>query len=170
MQSLKSCDMASRRPALLVGLGNSIRCDDAVGIAVARHVHARLQKHEVQLHELSAGGLELMEALAGYAHAVIVDAIVGGEQGLGACYRLEWQKGQSSQRTGGLHELGLLEGLELARRIGLRMPDVLRIYVVEVREAFVFGTSMSAAVQAAVVPAANLILAQEYGVIAEAQV
>jgi hydrogenase maturation protease len=152
---------AQRR--ILVGIGNPIRGDDAIGLAVAREVNAGLKDLGVEFCELSAGGLTLIERLAGYTHAVIVDATISGSRRVGECYRLDWENGAVSQRTGGQHELGIAEGLELGRRTGMKLPDFLHIYVVEVADAFTFGTQLSPSVQAAVAPAANLIRAQEYG-------
>jgi len=77
MATSKEHEPAARR-AIIVGLGNPIRTDDAVGLAVARAVHARLARPDVELCELAAGGLELVERLAGYGHAVIIDAVQSG--------------------------------------------------------------------------------------------
>ena len=161
MATSKEHEPAARR-ALIVGLGNPIRTDDAVGLAVARELHTRLAEPDIELCELAAGGLELVERLAGYSHAVIIDAIQNGGGRVGECYRLDWERGGGSQRTGGTHEVGLLEGLELARRLGFSMPEVVRVYVVEVADPYTFGTEMTAEVRAAVPAAVEKILAAEY--------
>jgi len=148
--------------ALIVGLGNPIRTDDAVGLVVARAVHARLARPDVELCELAAGGLELVERLAGYDHAVIVDAIQSEHGRVGECYRLDWECGRGSQRTGGTHEVGLLEGLELARRLGFQTPEAVRVYVVEVADPYTFGMEMTAEVRAAVPAAVERIIATEF--------
>jgi hydrogenase maturation protease len=56
-------------------MGNPLLSDDGVGIAVARAVAERL-KHSVNLTvtELHTGGIRLMEAMAGFKRAVVVDA------------------------------------------------------------------------------------------------
>ena len=163
MTPAENCPRRADR-TIIVGLGNPIRTDDAVGLVVARAVHARLGDPDVELCELAVGGLELVERLAGYSHAVVVDAIHNGPRLVGECYRLDFEQGAGSQRTGGAHEIGLLEGLELARRLGLQMPEVLRVYVVEVADPYTFGTEMSAEVQAAVSRATEQILEAEYRV------
>jgi hydrogenase maturation protease len=167
MATSKEYEPDTRR-AVIVGLGNPIRTDDAVGLAVARAVHTRLARPDIELCELAAGGLELVERLAGYARAVIIDAVQGGGGQVGECCRLEWERGSGSQRTGGTHEVGLLEGLELARRLGVQVPEVVRVYVVEVADPYTFGTEMSAPVRDAVPAAAEKILAEEYGLVAQA--
>jgi len=164
--SAATCSGKSRaggaKRGIIVGLGNPICSDDAVGWAVARALHARLADGDVELCELAAGGLDLVEHLAGYGYAVVVDAIQSPSGHVGDCYKLDWESGAGSHRLGGLHEVGLLEGLELARRLGLNMPKTVRVYVVEVADPYTFGTEMSAAVRDAVPRAVELILAAEF--------
>ena len=76
---------------LVLGLGNPILSDDGVGLRVARELENRLDQQEVTVVETSMAGLDLLDLLAGYDRAIIVDAIqtVGGKVGpdLPACSR-----------------------------------------------------------------------------------
>jgi len=156
--------LVKTRRAVIIGLGNSILTDDAVGPAVARLVHQRLGDGNVDLREAAVGGIELVELLEGYDKAVIIDAIKTDGGQVGDCYLLDLDGSKPSHHTGMTHELGLLEGLEFGRRIGLKMPGYLRVYAVEVADPFTFSTEMSAEVQAAVPSVAEHILAEEFGV------
>ena len=60
------------------------------------------------------------------------------------------------------HEVGLIEGMEFGRKVGLEMPGHLRVYAVEVADPFTFSTEMTPEVQAAVPLAAEHILAEEF--------
>jgi len=149
--------------SLIIGLGNPILTDDAVGLAVARLVHERLADPETELAELAVGGLELVERLAGYERVVIIDAIrtEGGE--VGECRRVELDGPESSRRTAFTHEVGLSEGLELARRLGMELPQKLSIYAIEIADPYTVSEEMTAEVRAAVPRAAEMILAAEFG-------
>ena len=103
---------------IIIGLGNSILTDDAVGPAVARLMHQRLGDANVDLREASVGGIELVELLAGYDKAIIIDAIRTEGGRAGDCYLLDLEGSRPSRRTGMTHEVGLLEGLEFGRKIG----------------------------------------------------
>jgi len=154
----------STASSVIVGLGNPILRDDAVGLAVARCVHARLADPQVHLLEAAVGGIQLIEMLDGYDKAVIVDAITTEGGRVGDHYLLDLEGStRSSRRTGMTHEIGLLEGLELGRDVGLHMPDYLRVYAVEVADPFTFGTEMTDEVKAAVPIVAESILSAEYG-------
>ncbi len=54
---------------LVLGLGNPLLGDDAVGLRVAASLRGRLPP-DVELDEDYCGGLRLMERLAGYDRAV----------------------------------------------------------------------------------------------------
>ena len=150
--------------SVIVGLGNPILTDDAVGLAVARSVHKRLADPQVDLVEGAVGGIQLIEMLDGYDKAVIVDAIKTEDGRVGDHYLLDLEGSiRSSRRTGMTHEIGLLEGLELGRNVGLHMPDYLRVYAVEVADPFTFGTEMTDEVKAAVPIVADSIISAEYG-------
>ena len=146
---------------IIIGLGNPILTDDAVGLAVARLLHERLGGANVDFREASVGGIELVELLAGYKKAIIVDAIKTQGGRVGDCYLLDLEGSKPSRRTGMTHEVGLLEGLEFGRRVGMEMPSCLRVYAVEVADPFTFGTEMTADVQAAVPAVAEQILSEQ---------
>ena len=149
--------------SVIVGLGNPILTDDAVGLAVARCVHRRLADPQVALIEAAVGGIQLIEMLDGYDKAVIVDAIKTEGGHIGDHYLLDLEGStRSSRRTGMTHEIGLLEGLELGRDVGMHMPDYLRVYGVEVADPLTFGTEMTDEVKAAVPIIAESILSAEY--------
>jgi hydrogenase maturation protease len=60
---------------LVLGLGNPLLGDDAVGLKVAALVRERLGGAPgVDVEEEEAGGLRLMERMTGYDRAILVDA------------------------------------------------------------------------------------------------
>ena len=127
-------------------------------------MHEHLSDPGVELLEAAVGGMQLVEMLAGYDSAIIIDAIRTEGGRVGDYYLLDLQGPRSSLRTGMTHEIGLLEGLELARSLGMHIPDHLRVYAVEVADPFTFGTEMTDEVKAAVPLIADGILSAEYRV------
>lgn len=154
----------SRQPAaapsaLVIGLGQRDRGDDAVGPEVAGRVRGLCLPgvRVIDLREPSA----LLDALAGADLVVVADAVRSGlrpgtVQILHACHdRLPTAK------ANGTHTFGLAEAVELARALG-RMPPELIIVGVEVggeAEHFRPGQALSPPVRAAVSTAA-LVIAQ----------
>jgi len=140
---------------LVLGLGNDLLGDDGVGLAVARAVRERVPPG-VEVVESGEAGLALLELLAGYPVAVIVDAIHTGAPP-GTIQRLE--RGAFARVLApSAHYAGLPEVFELAERLGLAMPARLAVIAIEVEDPYSFAERLTPRVMAAVEPAAELVL------------
>jgi|YelNatPaOPRAMG01_1025707.scaffolds.fasta_scaffold00546_27 hydrogenase maturation protease len=143
--------MQSDQPKFLVlGLGNDLLGDDAVGLEVIRHLMRAAPTHpQLKLHETTEMGLVLLDLLVGCRVAVIVDSIQTGKVPPGTLHELD--PDQLSCLTGRTpHFLGVAETLALGRLLGLPMPEQVRVLAVEVADPFTLGTSMTPAVRHAV--------------------
>lgn len=143
--------MAPEQGELLVlGLGNDLLSDDAVGLCVVRELaQTGLDHEEVDLRETSEMGLALLDWLTGYRAAVIVDSIQTGKMPPGTVHELE--AAELSRLTGRTpHFLGVADTLALGRQLGLPMPHQVWIIAIEVADPFRLGTTMTPAVQQAV--------------------
>jgi hydrogenase maturation protease len=143
---------------LVVGLGNPILGDDGVGWRVAETIKARLVDPAVDVICLSLGGLALMEHLAGYRRAIIVDAMTTGAQP-GSLHSLSAHEMDelSVQHTASVHDLSLSAALAMGRELGLALPEEIRIVGVEAKPEFTFGETLSAAVADSVHRAATAV-------------
>ncbi|MCU0231883.1 MAG: hydrogenase maturation protease [Acidobacteria bacterium] len=142
---------------LLLGLGNPILGDDAIGLRLAALVAGRLEARggledlEV-IDDCSAGGLELLEPLAGRTRVVLVDAIVTGRAPPGTLHRFTAAALPSTRRLAGPHDADLATALALGRRLGLRLPrdEAIAIFAVEIEPACEFRATLSPDLQRAV--------------------
>lgn len=143
---------------LIVGLGNPILGDDGVGWRVAEAIKARLNDPDVEVLCLSLGGLALMEHLAGYRRAIIVDAMSSGAPA-GTLHRMTAREMDeiSVQHTASVHDLSLSTALAFGREMGLNLPNEIQVLGVEARVEFEFGETLSAAVTAAIPEAARIV-------------
>ncbi len=148
---------ASAPPLLVVGLGNPFLRDDAAGILLAREVRRLLGGVGVEFREAATGGLELLELLEGRAGAVVIDAVLLEGEEPGRLFLLDLEGPLADHFDGGTHHLGLLEGLELARRLGIPMPSFLRVYALQVEDPFTFGEDLTPRVREALPRAARRI-------------
>lgn len=142
---------------LVLGIGNTLFTDDAAGLLVIRAVQARWTGAGVDFAEAMAGGLELMDLLSGYRAAVIVDAAVTGQAVPGEIYTLA-PESLGTAVTGGAHGAHLGTALEVARRLGLPMPERLEVVAIEAQDVSGFGESLTPALAAAIEPAAAFVL------------
>jgi hydrogenase maturation protease len=128
---------------LIVGFGNSYCGDDGIGPAAARLLYASLgAQASADLLELSSSALELVERLAGYRQAVIIDALVDEDEVPGTVKPLELVAGRAIPGLG-FHTAGLGSALALAGALGMDVPPAVRLYGIVIREPRVFTESLS---------------------------
>jgi len=128
---------------VIVGFGNPYCGDDGVGPAAARSLHQALGVDPgADLLELSTSALELVERLAGYEVAVIIDALVDEDAPLGTVKPLELVAGRAIPGLG-FHTAGLGTALALARALGMEAPETVRVYGIVIREPRIFTESLS---------------------------
>jgi len=134
---------------IVIGIGNTMRRDDGVGIVAVERLADRIAPHAADIVTTDGESTRLIEAWAGADWAVVVDAMHSGEQA-GSVRRLEvgrdalpsWAPGASS------HHAGLAEAVDLGRALD-RLPGHLIIYGVEVHDVSA-GEGLSPAVENAV--------------------
>ena len=143
------------RPAIVIGLGNPDRGDDAVGIQVARQVAAeRLDVLALEFDDPS----EALDAWEPEDTVIVADAISsGGAPGdIHVVDVVEQNLPAGNWSAGGTHAFGLAAIVELARSLDL-MPRRLVVVGVEAAE-FTHGAPLSDAVLAALPAATDAVL------------
>ncbi len=136
-----------RMKLLVLGLGNDLLADDAIGPLAARELEPRLAgRADVAASALH--GLALLDILMGYDAAVVVDAICTGRHPPGEVFEID-PAALSPVEVPSPHFAGLPEMVDLARRLDVPFPARLRIVAVEVRDALTVGGAMTPEVAAA---------------------
>ncbi|MBN1866481.1 hydrogenase maturation protease [Candidatus Sumerlaeota bacterium] len=137
---------------LVLGMGNPILSDDAVGIRLARDLKARLGElpNLFFCEECSVGGLNLLDHISGYDRLVVLDSIQtrGGEPG--AWYYFDATRLRDSQNVNNIHDVNFSTALELGRRLGHHLPDDsdIHIFAVEVEDNVTFSETMTDVLEA----------------------
>jgi hydrogenase maturation protease len=145
---------------LIVGLGNPILSDDAVGWRVAQEVHKRLEdqgRTDLEVDWVSLGGISLMERLVGFDRAMIIDAIQSRGGKPGAIYQLGLDD-LPTFNANAIHDASLKVALDMGRKLGASLPDTIVVFAIECIELWEFGEQLSPPVEAAVLPAAQMVL------------
>jgi len=133
---------------LVLGLGNELAGDDAVGVLVARAVRKNVSG-AADVVETSASGLALLEIFAGYDRAVVVDSVRTGRNPPGTVTELGLDE-VGRVVAPSLHHAGLPELAAVAERLGLGFPAETRVLAVEVLDPYTMGTKLSEPVASAV--------------------
>ncbi len=136
---------------MILGLGNPILRDDGVGNRVAQELEAKLaQRQDVTVMETSLSGLSLIDLLAGYDKAIIVDAIQTAEGKTGQIYRLNPDAFNNTRHVSSPHDVNFATALELGNKLGIAMPKQIIIYAIEVNDVSNFGEEFTPGVQRAI--------------------
>jgi hydrogenase maturation protease len=140
----------------VIGIGNPLRGDDAIGLLVARRVR-ELVDPEVEVMELEGEPARLIDAWHGAGLAVVVDALKS-DAPEGAVVRFDATADPlpPSVSASSTHALGLGEAIEIARVLD-RLPEHLVVFGIQGTR-FQAGSDLSPAVAAAIEPAAEAVL------------
>jgi hydrogenase maturation protease len=144
---------------IVVGLGNPILSDDSVGIKVAELVKQHIPDNAgVDVTESYAGGLRLMEAIAGYGRAIIVDAMKTGAYPPGTVRSLSLDSLDRTRNTLCTHDGDLATALSLGRDLGLAMPEYVEIIGIEADDVESFSEELTCGVRRALPQAVEEVL------------
>lgn len=127
--------------SVVIGVGNEMRSDDALGILVARELSRRLPS-SIRVVESNGEGGGMMETWAGSDNAYIVDA-VNAPGPPGSVVRLDASRSCLPRHfvPGSSHSFGVAEAIEMARTLG-RLPARVILYGI-VGESFAVGAGLS---------------------------
>ncbi len=147
---------------LILGLGNDLLTDDAVGLRVANEIRSRVAgDSRIHVHETTEMGLALLDLIVGYESLVVVDSIQTGRQAPGYVHELEGlHLLRGATRTP--HAVGVEQLCHLGRTRGLAVPHQVRIIAIEVGDPFTFGNDMTPEVEAAIDEAADLAVQRAF--------
>jgi len=175
---------------IIIGLGNPILSDDSVGIKVARILQERVKDGTVpdlrtglpvslgevvesglspsaniniDVVEIYAGGIRLMDAMVGYERAVIIDAMVTGKVSPGSLQTLPLSALISTRNMACMHDTNISTALELGKMIGLKLPDHISIFGIEAKDVETFSEELTEEVEKAVPEVVENIIKNIFG-------
>ena len=145
-------------------MGNPILRDDAVGIRLAADIGQRLGKVPGLdvVAGCSAGGLELLPVIQGYARLTVFDSVRTRGGTPGTWYRFTAADLQETMNLTNVHDTNFATALELGRRLGQDVPaaDMSHIFAVEILDNMTFDDRMTPVLEQAYPEYANAIFAE----------
>jgi hydrogenase maturation protease len=141
---------------VVIGVGNSLRGDDGVGLAVAAALEARVPPG-VAVVPCEQEPSRLLDAWEGAQAAIVVDAATSGDEP-GTIRRFDASDAAipAGVFRSSTHAFGVGDAIELARALG-RLPQHVLVYGVEGTQ-FDAGEPLTAPVEAAVEQVAAAVL------------
>lgn len=113
-----------RGKILIVGIGNLLYRDDGIGARVIEEMKKMALPEDMELLEMGTSTMDLIYHLDGVEKLIVIDALKSGGVP-GTIYRIKPEdllpdEGQPVS----LHDIGLLETLQMAKRKGMEIETV----------------------------------------------
>ena len=144
------------KPVLVVGIGNILLQDEGIGVHVARALQEAALPPDVEAVDGGTSGADLIEVIAGRPKLIVVDSLQADAEP-GAVFRMSMDDLAGRDYAGfSLHELGLLETLQMAKLLGC-LPKEIVIFGVQPK-AISPGLEMTREVAAVVPRLIDLVL------------
>ncbi len=127
-----------RRTALM-GFGNPVRSDDAVGIYVVQQLQQQLHDAEhISVFDMGTSAFEVLFQLRDHQQIILVDAVVNSGDPVGTLYRLpaeEVRRAPQDDPMVFLHSLRWDQALSYAKKLlGDDYPDDIQVYLIAVED------------------------------------
>jgi hydrogenase maturation protease len=123
--------------ALILGYGNPILSDDAVGIRIAEKLAGEFP--DMTVEAFCEAGLAILEEVTGYDRLVIIDSIKTGQGKPGELYKLTLEDLQPKSDFSSSHGLDIATAFKLGEMLGYPLPGQVSIYAIEVKDNTTFG-------------------------------
>jgi hydrogenase maturation protease len=150
---------AASASSLVLGLGNPVRSDDSVGLQVVRRLRQLGLPEGVTIEEAASAGLDILDLIAGYDQLLIVDAIdCGAEPGTVMELSLADLDTTVTRHVISTHDDGLLDALELGRRLKLDLPERISIIAVQAADTTTLSEGCTPPVQQAIDEACRVVV------------
>jgi hydrogenase maturation protease len=130
----------------VLGLGNELLGDDAVGVIAARQVGQDLAG-QVEVIETSVYGLGLLDVVLGCRQLIIIDAVKTGKVPPGTVLQID-PATLDQVIAPSPHYCGLPEMRVLARTLNLDFPGQIAIFAMEIADGSRLETKLSREVEA----------------------
>lgn len=145
---------------IVIGLGNPILSDDAVGLRVLEALRSK-NEGRATFMEANSGGLALLDMVQGFDEAVLIDSIMTGQVPPGTLMVFSLQDFSETRHASNLHDVNFATALEIGKNHGLKIPDRFTIYAVEVTEVLTFSATMTPEIEASLQKIISEIAARE---------
>lgn len=146
---------------LVIGLGNPILMDDGVGILTVQEVEKSLpEQSNIDIIELSVGGITLMEHMIGYERIIIVDALWTQPEDVGQVIVFDAGDLTETLNTRSTHDSDLPTALKVGRSLCADLPEDHNIQIVAVtaNQVLDFGDEPTPPVKSAIPEACQAVL------------
>ena len=148
---------------IVIGLGNPILTDDAVGIRISELLEKKLpditfpEDTEIRVTQNESGGWDILDLIVGFDVLILIDALLDETLKPG---ELKWHsdKVYTSIRLSGIHNMDMFSAIEYGRSLKLKVPGKIFVLGVGVKDVLTFSEKCSPEVEAVIEKGADQVI------------
>ena len=142
---------------LILGLGNTIRSDDGIGIMVAQELRKADPPLAAEIKEASVAGLSILDEIDGYDRVILIDSIKTGKDKPGSVYKLKPEDFNTTTQLSNSHGIDFFTAIELGKNFGYNIPKRIDIYAIEIEDNATFNDKCNPKVKLSIPKIVKLI-------------
>ena len=155
-------EIRTMKRTLILGLGNPILSDDAVGIRTVEKIEKLVGKKDgIDYVKDSVAGLRILDIINGYDKLIIVDAVEKGGKP-GTLYKIPLSELDATIHLTSLHSINFAAAIKWGKEMGFKIPEDISIYGIEIIDVVNFSEKMTPEVQNSVERNALKIAGMEF--------
>ncbi len=128
---------------LVLGLGNDLVGDDALGPMAVRRLAQTLPHPAIRYESTAEAGLRLLDHITGFRYLLVIDVLQDSHRPAGTLLEYSLEDLPASATAMSLHAMGLAEVLATGKALGLAMPREGRVLAVVARDLQTLGAPLS---------------------------
>jgi hydrogenase maturation protease len=147
---------------IIAGLGNPLFSDDGVGLLIARALKSQVSNTDTEIVEVTVAGLDILEIIADYDKAFIIDAVQTEQGEPGTIYRYDMNQilSFSMLNKGIPHIIDFPTSYKLSRELGLPLPGEIIIFGIEAQNTEILEEGCTPKVRAVIPICVEKIMAE----------
>ena len=147
---------------IVLGMGNPILGDDGAGYRIAELLkQTNLWRGGSKVIPTSCDWICLLDQLDGFRRLIVIDTISTGEHSPGTLLKIPIRELCSRTPLYSIHHLSIPEALKAGTAMGLRMPESVRVYAIEIEPPRRYSERLSPQISSRIGPIADEIAAIE---------
>ncbi len=121
----------------IMGFGNPVRSDDAIGIYVIEELQKKIGEHpSISIFDMGTAAFEVLFGLKGHQKIILVDAVINSNEPVGSLFKVPAEEVLQAPEENPLvflHSMKWSQALSYAKKILLdEYPEDIQVYLIAV--------------------------------------
>lgn len=139
--------MQRKKEILILGLGSEVLKDDSIGPKLVNDISSAIELSNIKYQISPVGGMETIEIMKGFDDVIIIDGVMTRNGVPGTVYMMSYPNYRETIHLSNAHDISFDMSVKLARKLGIRLPENIKIVAIEIVENMEFGEELTEPLQ-----------------------